>query len=147
MAMMTGGSSGGSRFGRGRYRPTAEINITPFVDVMLVLLIIFMVAAPLLTVTVPVDLSPSAATGVQMQEEKPLAVTVASDGRVFIADQEVALDQLVAQIRATAHGNQEQRIYVRGDRTVNYDRVMQVMSLINDAGFHRIGLMATPVKR
>lgn len=132
------------RPGKGRFAPTSEINITPFVDVMLVLLIIFMVAAPLLTVSVPVDLPRvgEAATP-PPSDAKPLTVTVVGDGRIFLQEDEVTFDNLVGLIQSAAGGATDQRIYVRGDRTVNYERVMQVMNLINSAGFTHIGLMGS----
>ena len=140
MAISMGGS-GRSR-GRGRYRPMSEINVTPMVDVMLVLLIVFMVAAPLLTVGVPVEL-PQAKSRPLTGDKEPLAVTIDKDGNVFLQETEVALDELVPRLQAIAENGYEERIYVRGDTNANYGAVMQVMARMNDAGFTRLGLVNT----
>ena len=134
------GGGGGRRKRRGRKTPMSEINVTPFVDVMLVLLIIFMVAAPLLTVGVPIELPETRANALQSDRD-PLSVTVDTEGRVFIQDQEVALDDLVTRLTAIAEQGFEERVFVRGDRSVNYGAVMQVMARLNAAGFTRIGLV------
>ncbi|MEO3475650.1 protein TolR [Roseomonas sp. CAU 1739] len=131
--------------GRGRYRPMAEINVTPMVDVMLVLLIIFMVAAPLMTVGVPVDLPRTAATPLN-QETEPLTISVDPQGRVFLQETEVPMDNLVPQLRAIMQnqpqGAPERRIFVRGDRAIAYGKVMEVMGTIAAAGFTRVALLA-----
>src|SRR5690606_834863 len=114
-------------------RPNAEINVTPFVDVMLVLLIVFMVTAPLLTVGVPVDLPQTAADQITTPEE-PLVISVDKQGRVYIQETEVTMETLVARLNAITGANAETRIYVRGDRDIQYGLVMQVMGLINQAG-------------
>jgi biopolymer transport protein TolR len=125
----------------------AEINVTPLVDVMLVLLIIFMVAAPLMTVGVPVDLPRTNATALN-QEQEPLTISVNSEGRIFLQETEVQMDALVAQLRAilaaqpTAQGQPERRIFVRGDRAISYGRVMEVMGTVSAAGFTRVALLA-----
>ncbi|MCB1473933.1 MAG: protein TolR [Rhodobiaceae bacterium] len=135
------GTTNGSRRGkRGRHKPMSEINVTPFVDVMLVLLIIFMVAAPLLTVGVPIDLPETRAKAMQSDKD-PLMVSVAADGKVYIQDQEIALEDLVAKLQAIASQGYEERIFVRGDTNVGYGAVMQVMGRLNAAGFKRIGLV------
>jgi biopolymer transport protein TolR len=136
---------------RGRYRPLAEINVTPMVDVMLVLLIIFMVAAPLMTVGVPVDLPKTQASALN-QENEPITITVNPEGRIFLQETEVPLDGLVAQLQAIARsgaqaegqgrGGAERRIFVRGDRAISYGRVMEVMGTINAGGFSRVALLA-----
>jgi len=126
---------------RGGWQPMAEINVTPFVDVMLVLLIVFMVTAPLLTVGVPVDLPQTSADPITTPEE-PLVVSVDAQGRVYIQETEVGLDQLVARLNAITGANPETRIYVRGDKTIEYGLVMQVMGLINQAGYTRVALLA-----
>ena len=131
---------GGGRRGRSRSRPMAEINMTPMVDVMLVLLIIFMVAAPLLTVGVPIDL-PETQAGALEGDNEPLAISVAGDGRIFLQDTEIPLEEVVAKVSAIAKAGFEERIYVRGDQNVNYGTVMQVMGRLNAAGFKRIGLV------
>ena len=131
---------GGGRRGRSRSRPMAEINMTPMVDVMLVLLIIFMVAAPLLTVGVPIDL-PETQAGALEGDNEPLAISVAGDGKIFLQDTEIPLEEVVAKVTAIAKAGFEERIYVRGDQNVNYGTVMQVMGRLNAAGFKRIGLV------
>ena len=118
----------------------SEINVTPMVDVMLVLLIIFMVAAPLMTVGVPIDLPETQAKQLNT-ESKPITVSVTPDGQVFIGDQPVALEDLVAEVAALAANGTEDRIYVRGDTTANYGAVMQVMGALSGAGYSRIGLI------
>lgn len=140
MAMTTGASARAR--GRFKYRPMAEINVTPMVDVMLVLLIVFMVAAPLLTVGVPVQL-PEAKSRPLTGDKEPLAVTIDKDGNVFLQETAVALDELVPRLEAIAENGYEERIYVRGDTNANYGAVMQVMARMNDAGFTRIGLVNT----
>ena len=120
----------------------SEINVTPMVDVMLVLLIVFMVAAPLLTVGVPVEL-PQAKSRPLIGDKEPLAVTIDKDGNVFLQETEVALDELVPRLQAIAENGYEERIYVRGDTNANYGAVMQVMARMNDAGFTRLGLVNT----
>ena len=122
-------------------RPMSEINVTPFVDVMLVLLIVFMVTAPLLSAGVPVDL-PEAAVEPLAIEKEPITVTVDADGRVFVKDDEVAMDELVPTLTAIATTGLDERIYVRGDRAASYGAIMRVMGTINGAGFRRIGLVA-----
>ena len=130
---------------RGRGRPMAEINVTPFVDVMLVLLIVFMVTAPLLTVGVPVDLPQTRAN--QLNAREPLSVTVRKDGTVFLQNTQIGLDDLVPKLQAIATNGYEERIFVRGDASVDYGKVMQVMGMLNAAGFTRIGLVTEPVKQ
>jgi biopolymer transport protein TolR len=125
---------------RRAYRPMAEINVTPFVDIMLVLLIVFMVTAPLLTVGVTVDLPQTNAPPVRGQDE-PLAVTVRADGSVFIQDTKLELDELPDRLRAITQNNPEARIFVRADRTLTYGRVMEVMTRITTAGFTKVALV------
>lgn len=138
------GGGGGHRRGRrhgGRARPMAEINVTPFVDVMLVLLIIFMVAAPLLTVGVPVELPKTAAQALPQDTEEPLTVTLASDGTVLIQATEVPRDDLVNRLRAIAAERSDDRVYLRADGTVPYESVAQIMGALNAGGFSSIGLV------
>ncbi len=123
----------------------SEINVTPFVDVMLVLLIVFMVTAPLLTVGVPVDLPKTRAQALG-QDREPLSVTVKRDGKVYIQNTPVAEDELVAKLTAIAANGYDQRIFVRGDRSVDYGRVMEVMGLLSAAGFTHIGLVTDVAK-
>ena len=135
------GSSGGKRR-RKRRAVMSEINVTPFVDVMLVLLIIFMVSAPLLTVGVPIDLPQSQAKSLD-QDREPLTVSVNDKGEVYLQNSEIAVDELVPKLRAIteARGGNEERIYVRGDRTVNYGTIMKVMGRLSAAGYRRVALV------
>ena len=138
--------TGRSRRGGGRYRLMSEINVTPFVDVMLVLLIVFMVTAPLLTVGVPVDLPKTKAQSISEPDE-PLVVSVDAEGVIFIQDTEVALENLVARLAAITEQKIDARIYIRGDQAIDYGRVMQVMGRINAAGFTRVALITELPKR
>jgi len=119
----------------------SEINVTPFVDVMLVLLIVFMVTAPLLTVGVPVDL-PEAKAKALSQPEEPLVISIDSSGTVFIQETEVALEKLVPRLAAITDNKPDTRIYLRGDRKVDYGRIMEVMARVNSAGFTRLALVS-----
>ena len=136
-----GSLSSGGRFRRRRYTPIADINVTPLVDVMLVLLIIFMIAAPLLTVGVPVDLPKTQAATINEQVE-PLTITVNGQGQIYIQESEVAEDQLVPRLQAIVRNKADQRIFVRGDKAINYGRVMEVMGLVAAAGFDKVALIA-----
>jgi biopolymer transport protein TolR len=121
----------------------SEINVTPMVDVMLVLLIIFMVSAPLLTVGVPIDLPQSQAKSLD-QDKEPLTITLNGEGKIFLQNSEMAVDELVAKLKAVTEargGGFDERIYVRGDRKVDYGTVMKVMGRISGAGFHRVALV------
>src|SRR3954466_7377262 len=129
------------RGGRGRYRPLAEINVTPLVDVMLVLLIIFMVTAPLMTSGVSVDLPKTNAQPLNSDSE-PLTVTIRADGTIFLQDQGVDLTDLVTKLQATAKNNPERRIFVRGDKDLAYGRIMEVMGTITSGGFTKVALLA-----
>lgn len=143
-AVMSNPRKSGGRGRRGR--PMSEINVTPFVDVMLVLLIVFMVTAPLLTVGVPVDLPQTRAK--QLGEDRePLAVTIDNGGKIFLQNTPIAADDLVPKLMAISNNGYNQRIFVRGDKAVDYGKVMQVMGLLNSAGFTRIGLVTDTVKR
>ncbi len=138
MIAPTGG--GRRRRIRRRHAPIAEINVTPMVDVMLVLLIIFMVAAPLLTVGVPIDLPETQAKPLEGDVE-PVTVSVRSDGRIFLQDAEVSGEKLVATLQAIAANGLNERIFVRGDRDADYGTMMQIMGRLNAAGYKRIGLV------
>src|SRR6476620_6081477 len=143
MAMnMAGASGGGGRGRRRRTAPMAEINVTPMVDVMLVLLIIFMVSAPLLTVGVPLDLPQTQAKSLD-QDKNPLTLSVNLKGQVFLNDNEIALNDLVTKLKAItdARGGLDERIFVRGDRKVDYGTVMKVMGRLSAAGFRRVALV------
>ena len=132
---------GGGRRGRARrHAPMHEINVTPFVDVMLVLLIVFMVTAPLLTVGVPIELPES--RGQQLQTNKePLTISVQRDGRVYIQETEVQLSDLATRLRAIAKSGYEEQIFVRGDKGIDYGTVMKVMSRIKAGGFTKVSLV------
>jgi biopolymer transport protein TolR len=132
---------GGRRHRRRRSAPISEINVTPFVDVMLVLLIVFMISAPLLTVGVPIDLPETRARALQTETE-PLTVSVGSDGKIYLQDTEITVEELVPRLQAIATAGYEERIFVRGDRDAEYGSMMQVMGRLNQAGFRRIGLVA-----
>ena len=125
---------------RRRHMPMAEINVTPFVDVMLVLLIVFMVAAPLLTVGVPIDLPETKATQMEGDSE-PITVSIGSDGKIFLQDAEVDADQLVTTLQAIAQNGLNERVFVRGDKSADYGTIMRVMGRLNAAGYKRIGLV------
>ena len=124
----------------GSYRPMSEINVTPMVDVMLVLLVVFMITAPLLTVGVPVDL-PKTKSSIIVGEDEPLVVTLNAKDKLFLQDTEVALDKLVARLTAITENRKETRVFVRGDRKIAYGKIMEVMGLINRAGFDRVALI------
>ncbi|WP_373087442.1 protein TolR [Sneathiella sp.] len=126
---------------RRRHQQMSEINVTPFVDVMLVLLIVFMVTAPLLTVGVPLDL-PNTKAGTIQGNDEPLVISVNREGTLFIEDIEVSLENLVPKLRAITGAKQDQRIFVRGDSNVNYGRVLSVMGEIHDAGFTRVAMVS-----
>jgi biopolymer transport protein TolR len=130
-----------TRAGRGRYRPLAEINVTPLVDVMLVLLIIFMVTAPLMTSGVSVDLPKTNAQQIN-SDAQPLTVSINAGGDIFLQDQAVDLPDLVAKLQAIAQNNPERRIFVRGDKDLAYGRIMQVMGTITQGGFTKVALLA-----
>jgi biopolymer transport protein TolR len=146
--MGMGGINGGNAVAAGRRHRRrrgvmSEINVTPMVDVMLVLLIIFMVSAPLLTVGVPIDLPQSQAKSLD-QDKEPLTISLNGDGKIFLQNTEMAVDELVAKLKAISEargGGFDERIYVRGDRRVDYGTVMRVMGRISGAGFHRVALV------
>ena len=126
---------------RSSKEPMSEINVTPFVDVMLVLLIVFMVTAPLLTVGIPVDLPKVKASALTDQKD-PIEITVKLDGTVYLGESTVEVENLIARLNAITDQNTEARIYVRGDRVVAYGRVMEIMSIINSAGYIKVALVA-----
>ncbi|TQV81741.1 protein TolR [Denitrobaculum tricleocarpae] len=138
---MQGPGQGGRGWRSRRYQPLSDINVTPFVDVMLVLLIVFMVTAPLLTVGVPVDL-PKAKAQTLSDPDEPLVVSVNAQGALFVQDTEVEIGNLVPRLVAITENKPDTRIFVRGDRSIDYGRVMEVMSTVNSAGFTRVALIA-----
>jgi len=148
MGMAVGGSkgSGGGRRRRGRGKAImSEINVTPFVDVMLVLLIIFMVAAPMMTVGVPIDLPETQAKALN-SETQPITISVKSDGQVFLQETPISVEEVAAKLEAIATTGYSERIFVRGDATSPYGVIADVMSRIQEAGFKNIGLVTQPKK-
>ncbi len=144
MGMAVGGGAGGGRRGRRRRAGVmSEMNMTPFIDVMLVLLIIFMVSAPMMTVGVPVDLPESRAKAMEGQV-KPLTVSLDGQGRVYLQDAEVPIEELVPKLQAIAKNGVDERINLRGDKTTDYGSILRVMGRLNDAGFKKIGLVSLP---
>ncbi len=140
------GRVGGPGHRRRTYKPLSEINVTPFVDVMLVLLIVFMVTAPLLTVGVPVELPKTQAKAIADAQE-PLVISVNALGQIFIQDTEVPVENLVPRLRAITENKPDTRIYLRGDRSIAYGRIMEVMGTVNVAGFTRVALVSELPKR
>jgi biopolymer transport protein TolR len=144
MGMGASGSAGGGRGRRrrgGRSAAMSEINITPMVDVMLVLLIIFMVAAPMLTVGVPVELPKTAAAALPTEQEEPLTVTITADGRLAIQTTEVSDQEMIPKLTAIASERTSKKVFLRADGAIPYERVAQVMGALNAGGFNEIGLV------
>ncbi len=135
--------SRGRRTG-GSYRPMAEINVTPMVDVMLVLLIIFMVSAPLLTAGVPVDLPSSKAKAIQTEDSKPIELSVDAGGKIYIGESEIMKAALISTISPLLEGDEERRIYIRADQGIAYGNVMEVLGILNSAGFSKVALISKP---
>ncbi|VAW04133.1 Tol biopolymer transport system, TolR protein [hydrothermal vent metagenome] len=133
-----------STFSR-RHKPMSEINVTPFVDVMLVLLVVFMVTAPLLTVGVPVDLPNSAAKALP-ENTKPLSLTIDRDGKLYLQDEAIELNELVPRLKVIFSGRKDDRIYIHGDSAVDYGVIMKVMGRMNGAGFSRVALVTDTEK-
>ena len=125
--------------------PISEINVTPFVDVMLVLLIIFMVTAPLLTVGVQVDL-PETSADTLPEENEPLTLTINSKGEIFIQETKVEYEKIIAKIMAVSNNRTDTRIFVRGDKTINYGRVLEIMGMLSGSGFTKVALISEPYK-
>ena len=138
-----GGGAGGGRRGRRRRGggPMSEINVTPFIDVMLVLLIIFMVAAPMLTVGVPIELPETAANALPSEQEEPLAITMTADGRLLIQTTETAPEELITRLTAIAAERTSDKIFLRADGAIPYAKVAEVMGALNAGGFNNIGLV------
>lgn len=134
--------SGGGGRGRRRYsKPMSDINVTPFVDVMLVLLVVFMVTAPLMTVAVHIDLPKTQARTVS-QDKEPLVVSIDSAGKVYLQEKKMDLTDLVPKLQAITGANPDARIFVRGDKDVSYGRIMEVMGTISSSGFNKVALVA-----
>src|ERR1044071_2059540 len=139
------GGIGGSKFRRRRYQPIADINVTPMVDVMLVLLVIFMITAPLLQVGVPVDLPKTSAQQVGGKDE-PLVVSVNSKDEVFLGETQYELKDLADKLKAVHEEKPDQRVFIRGDKAINYGRMMEVMGVVIDSGFRQLGLPREPAQ-
>jgi biopolymer transport protein TolR len=148
MSAASGAKGGSGRRGRRgrRHGAIAEINMTPFIDVMLVLLIIFMVAAPLIATGVPLDLPQTGAKPINV-DQKPLTIAIDSKGQIFLQDEPTLEPDLVAKLQALAKQGFDERVYVRGDKQVDYGRVASVMSTITAAGFKRVALVTEPANR
>ena len=140
----SGGGGGRRRRHRGRAAAMSEINVTPFVDVMLVLMIIFMVAAPLMTVGVPIKLPETTASVMPTEQEKPLTISLTADGLVMVQTTEVKDEELIPKLKAIAAERTSDKIFVRADGAVTYARVAQVMGALNAGGFNNIGLVTDP---
>mgnify|MGYP001338889893 FL=1 len=136
-----GGGGGKRRRSHAKSRPMAEINVTPFVDVMLVLLIIFMVAAPMLTVGVPIELPKTAAQALPTEQEEPLTIALTSDGRVMLQNTEIDRENLIIKLQAILAERSGNKVFLRADGTINYADVMEVMGALNAGGFNNIGLV------
>ena len=130
---------------RSKKEPMSEINVTPFVDVMLVLLIIFMVTAPLLTVGVQVDLPESSADTLP-EDTEPRTLTINSKGEIFIQETKVEYEKIIAKILAVSNNRTDTRIFVRGDKTINYGRVLEIMGMLSGSGFTKVALISEPYK-
>lgn len=148
MAMATAGAGGGGgrrRRGGRRHRPMADINMTPFIDVMLVLLIIFMVAAPMLTTGVPLDLPQTGASALTV-DKQPLVVSLKADGKLYLMDTETSVAELIPKLQAIAKTGPEERIFVRGDKSIAYGKVAEVMAALTSAGYKKVALVNEPVQ-
>lgn len=148
MAMATAGTGGGGgrrRRGGRRHSPMADINMTPFIDVMLVLLIIFMVAAPMLTTGVPLDLPQTGAVALNV-DKQPLIVSLKADGKLYLMDTETTISELVPKLQAIAKTGPEERIFVRGDKSISYGKVAEVMAALTSAGYKKVALVNEPVQ-
>lgn len=145
---LSGGGRIGQAGGRSRaYRPMSEINVTPFVDVMLVLLVVFMVTAPLLTAGVPVDLPKAEAKAIKDEDKKPMEVTLTKDGGIFIGETEVKRDRLASLMSAMTNNDPERRIFLRADQGIPYGRVMEILGALNGAGFRKVALITEPAPK
>ncbi len=133
------------KFRSSEKEPISEINVTPFVDVMLVLLIIFMVTAPLLTVGVQVDL-PETSADTLPEENEPLTLTINAKGEVFIQETKIEFKNIIQKILAVSNNRTDTRIYVRGDKTINYGRVLEIMGMLSGSGFTKVALISEPSK-
>ncbi len=140
---------GSSRIGRAgarsrSYRRMADINVTPFVDVMLVLLVVFMITAPLLTAGVDINLPRSDANPITDADNKPLEITITTKGKIFIGETEVERNRLIDLLSAMTNNDPERRIFIRGDQALNYGKVMDILGALNKAGFRKVALLSEP---
>ena len=140
-AQMMNAGGGGGRGRRRNARPVADINVTPLVDVMLVLLVVFMVTAPMMTVAVPVDL-PKTKAHTMSQDKEPLVVSIDAEGRVYVQDKVLRMDEVVPKLKAITGANPDARIFVRGDKNLAYGKIMEAMGMISSAGFSKVALVA-----
>lgn len=139
--------SGGQARGRSSaYRTMSEINVTPMVDVMLVLLIVFMVTAPLLSAGVPIDLPKSEARQIQDEDNKPLEVNIAKDGKIYVGETEVDRDRLLTLLSSMTNNDPDRRVFIRADQSLDYGMVMDVIGAINKGGFRKVALISSPSK-
>src|SRR5262245_3231552 len=141
-ASLAGNTRSRGRRSTGSFRPMAEINVTPLVDVMLVLLIVFMVAAPLLTAGVPIDLPNSDAKPITDEENKPIEITLAKDGLIYIGETQVERAKLIPLLSAMTEGQTDRRIYIRGDQSLEYGGIMDLLGAVNGAGFTKVALIS-----
>jgi len=139
-------SGGKARGHSSQYRRMADINVTPMVDVMLVLLIVFMVTAPLLTAGVPIDLPKSEAKQIQDEDNKPLEVNIAKDGKIYVGETEVERDRLLALLSSMTNNDPDRRVFIRADQSLDYGLVMDVIGSINKGGFRKVALISSPSK-
>lgn len=138
-------SGGGNRLGHRRsYRPMADINVTPFIDVMLVLLIVFMVTAPLLSAGIPVDLPKTEAASVSEKDDKPLEVAVNKKGDIYIGETKVTAAQLLTKLAAITGDDKERRVFIKADQGLSYGKVMEILGSINKAGYKKVALITEP---
>ncbi len=145
MNMQSRGASGGGRGGMRRaYRPMSDINVTPFIDVMLVLLIVFMVTAPLLSAGIPVDLPKSEAAAMSEKDEKPLEVAVNKSGDIYIGETKVTRDALLVKLSAITGNDMERRVFIKADQGLSYGKVMEILGAINKAGYKKVALITQP---
>ena len=143
ISVAAGGNQGRRRRGARKHRPMSEINMTPFIDVMLVLLIIFMVAAPLLTVGVPLDLPQTKAAALNI-DKQPLTISVKADGKIYLMETPITIEEMGPKLTAIAKSGPDERIYVRGDKAIAYGRVAEVMAAVTAAGYRKVALVTEP---
>lgn len=143
-ANLMGSSRNGRRGSRRGMRPMSEINVTPFVDVMLVLLVVFMVAAPLLTAGVPVDLPKANAAAVNTDDQRPIEVSINKEGQIFIGETQVSFQRLLTVLSGATNNDPEKRIFIRGDTKLAYGQVMNVIAALNKAGYRKVALITDP---